>query len=141
LPVFFHNADISFLLKRKTQYKKWICSEISRYSFIPGNLNVVFCSDAYLLGINQQYLRHNYYTDIVTFNYNTDKVISGDLYISLDRVRDNAISLKSDFLLELNRVVIHGILHLIGFDDCTAQLKEEIHKKEDEALLRFFDFN
>lgn len=119
--------------------KNWIYSEIKSEAFFPGEINIVFCSDAYLLEINKKYLNHNFYTDIITFNFNKDRIISGDLYISIERVTDNAKQFNIDFYTELRRVIIHGILHLLGFDDNSTELKIQIHKREDEALDRLND--
>lgn len=114
----------------KNQVKFLILNEL----YIPGDISVIFCSDEYLLGINKQYLNHNYYTDIVTFNYVEDSVISGDLFISLDRVRENAETFESKFVVELYRVVFHGVLHLIGYNDKTDAEKIQMRQKEDYYL-------
>jgi probable rRNA maturation factor len=137
LSVFFHSTDISFILKRKNLFKKWIYSEINLHSCISGEINIIFCSDKYLLKINRDYLNHDYYTDIITFNYNTENIISGDLYISLERVMENSSNFNTDLLEEISRVIIHGILHLFGYDDDSEKRKSAIHKLEDEAINRF----
>ena len=136
MPVTFHSADLSFNLKNKRILRNWIVSEIVRSGFKPGQINLIFCSDEYLLEINRKYLSHDYYTDIITFNYNEDNFISGDLFISIDRVCENAENFKSTVQTELCRVIIHGILHLFGYLDNTALLKKAIHDKEDDALNR-----
>ena len=99
-----------------------------------GDISIIFCSDNYLLDINKQYLNHNYYTDIVTFDYGEKSVISGDLFISVDRVKENAIVFSTTFPRELFRVVFHGILHLIGYNDKTEEEKKEMRFKEDYYL-------
>ncbi len=99
-----------------------------------GEITVVFCSDDYLLKINEQYLNHNYYTDIVTFDYVENSVISGDLFISVDRVNENASQLGVNFDEELYRVIFHGILHLCGFKDKTNAEKRLMREKEDFYL-------
>ena len=100
-----------------------------------GELNFIFCNDQYLLEINQQYLNHNTYTDIITFNHSDDKgTIEGDIFISLDRVAENSSTLDIPFELELHRVMIHGVLHLVGYSDKTTPQKNEMRKKEDESL-------
>jgi len=137
LPVSFHSADITFILKEKSKFRKWIISEIIRINHKPGYLNLIFCSDDYLLDINRKYLNHDYYTDIITFNYNDDKRISGDLFISIDRIKENASNFNTNFHHELQRVVIHGILHLLGHSDNSNLLKKKIHEIEDEAMSRF----
>lgn len=99
-----------------------------------GIVSLIFCSDNYLLDINKNYLNHNYYTDIITFNYVEDKVISGDLFISIDRVKENAIEFDTIFENELYRVIFHGILHLIGYNDKTREEKRVMREKEDLYL-------
>lgn len=99
-----------------------------------GDITLVFCSDNYLLDINKQYLNHDYYTDIVTFDYGENSVISGDLFISIDRVKENADIFNTSFQRELFRVVFHGILHLIGYNDKTEEEKREMRYKEDYYL-------
>jgi probable rRNA maturation factor len=140
LPVIFNSTDVKFNLKDKIILKNWIYSEIKSNSHLPGQINIIFCSDEYLLEINQKYLNHDYYTDIITFNYNEDLIVSGDLYISIDRVKENANNFKIETRDELSRVIIHGILHLLGYEDYSPELKKLIHDKEDEALKRFSSF-
>ena len=137
MPVFFHFTDAHFNLKEKNSFKKWINSEILRNPYKTGRINIIFCSDDYLLEINRKHLDHDYYTDIITFNFNDGKIISGDLFISVDRIKENSLVFKSDFKDELKRVIIHGVLHLLGNDDHTTDLKRKIHVLEDEALSRF----
>ena len=107
-------------------------------SFAPrgekSRLHIIFCSDDYLLDINKKYLNHDYFTDIITFNYNENNTIIGDLFISVDRVKENAKELKVDFNNELFRVIIHGVLHLCGYNDKTQDQLKEIRTKEDEFL-------
>ena len=99
-----------------------------------GELTVVFCSDNYLLEVNRKFLQHDYYTDIITFDYSEGETISGDLLVSTERVFENALDLGVDFKLELRRVLVHGVLHLIGYDDKTEALKTKIRNKEDYYL-------
>ena len=135
--VTFHSADLTFNLKGKNTFRKWIISEINRTQLLPDKINIIFCSDAYLLEINRKYLNHDYYTDIITFNYNEKNKISGDLFISIERIEENAKKFETSFNSELKRVIIHGILHLLGFYDNSDILKNEMHKREDDALARF----
>jgi rRNA maturation RNase YbeY len=100
----------------------------------PGEISVIFCSDNYLLKINEQYLNHNYYTDIVTFNYVENSVISGDLFISVHRVDENANQMGVNFNEELYRVMFHGMLHLCGYNDKTNAEKKVMREKEDFYL-------
>ena len=137
MPIFFHTADISFNLKKKNIFKKWIYSEIEAYKLFPGRINIILCSDNYILEINKKYLNHNYFTDIITFNYNEGNVISGDLYIGLERVKDNSEIFNSGFFDEISRVIIHGIFHLIGFDDNTDESRENMRELENKSLKRF----
>ena len=99
-----------------------------------GDITIIFCSDDYLLSINKQYLNHDYYTDIITFDYVDENRISGDLFISLDRVRENAAKFKVEMKKELFRVVFHGILHLVGYKDKTKEEQAVMRKKEDFYL-------
>ncbi|WP_346855982.1 rRNA maturation RNase YbeY [uncultured Draconibacterium sp.] len=99
-----------------------------------GTISVIFCSDKYLLEINKQYLDHHYYTDIITFDYVEENVISGDLFISLDRINENANEYLTTFIRELYRVVFHGVLHLIGYNDKTDKEQEEMTEKENYYL-------
>lgn len=133
----FHSADLVFILKGKNAYRKWINSEILRESFRLGEISFIFCSDDYLLEINKKYLNHDYYTDIITFNYNENNKLSGDVFISVDRIRENALSFNVEFVYELKRVMIHGVLHLMGLDDNSTILKNKMHFRENEALSRF----
>lgn len=102
-----------------------------------GEISIIFCDDEYLLKINKNYLDHNYYTDIITFDYSDNNVLSGDLFISVDRVKQNAGTYQKTLKNELFRVIIHGILHLSGYDDKTDEEKMEMRNKEDFYLIKF----
>jgi rRNA maturation RNase YbeY len=102
-----------------------------------GEISVVFCSDDYLLDMNTQYLNHDYYTDIITFDYSDNKIVSGDLFISFDRVKENAISYAVPTIYELCRVIYHGILHLCGYNDKSEEEKLTMRGKENEYLDLF----
>lgn len=119
-----------------SRISKWIKEVILRHGAKCGNVSIVFCDDEYLLKLNREFLNHDYYTDIISFPLSTT-CVEGELYISLDRVKDNANALGSDFEMELLRVIIHGILHLIGFKDVTAKQKAEMRTKEEEALTHY----
>jgi probable rRNA maturation factor len=121
----------------KSKISDWIRKVVRREGGSLGSLNVVFCSDGYLLNINRNYLKHDYLTDIITFDYSEGKKLSGEIYISIDRVRDNANGLKLPFEIELRRVVIHGVLHLLGYKDKSASQKKAIRNKEDDCLSLF----
>ena len=99
-----------------------------------GDISVIFCSDEYLLKMNKEYLDHDYYTDIITFDYVEGNVISGDLFISLDRIAENAKTFDTTLLKELYRVVFHGVLHLVGYKDKTDDEEREMRKKENYYL-------
>lgn len=135
--IYFYNEDIDFPIIDTTKYIDWIERIIHFHGKQTGEVSFVFCSDPYLLQINKEYLNHDYFTDIITFNYNADNELSGDIFISLDTVRDNAIEYKVSFCDELRRVIIHGILHLVGFDDKTKVQKQIMRQKEEEAMNMF----
>lgn len=139
MSLFFHSEDISFDLKFKRKTKKWIYTVISLYNRVPGNLNIIFCSDNYLLSINKQYLNHNYFTDVVTFDLSENTEISGDIFISIDKIKENAKEWNTTESNELLRVIIHGILHLLGFNDDTEENRENMRHLEDKALSLWED--
>jgi len=112
----------------------WLSKVCKVHNRILGEINVVFCSDEYLLEMNREHLNHDFYTDIITFDFYEDKIV-GDLFISVDRVRENAANLKVEFQNELNRVVVHGTLHLLGYKDKSKTEEEKMRSLEDEALL------
>ena len=131
----FTNHQISLLLKDKLLLKTFLPTIFIEEGWEFKSLSYIFCSDQYLLQLNQKYLKHNTYTDILTFTLSgTSLPIVSEIYISIDRVRENAQELNLSFTDELHRVMIHGILHLCGYSDHTPQLKEKIHKKEDYYL-------
>jgi len=114
----------------------WIKKVLSKHSVSNADLGYVFVSDEFLLKMNQEYLNHDFYTDIITFNYNEENSLAGEMYVSLDRVRENAKDFAGgDFDRELSRVIIHGVLHLIGFDDQTGDDEAKI-REEEEVCLR-----
>ena len=130
----FHNEDIKFNLKNKRLLKSWIKDSTQNENCSVGNLTYVFCSDEHLLNMNKEHLNHNYYTDIITFSYNVEKQISGDFFISIDRVDENANQQNNKFTDELHRVLIHGVLHLVGYNDKTDLQQAEMTSKEDYYL-------
>jgi len=116
-------------------FRLWITEITKQHNKQIGELNYIFCSDEYILGINKEHLNHNYYTDIITFNYNVGDVISGDVFISYDTIMSNADEFSNRSIKdELDRVIIHGVLHLIGFNDKTDLDQYEMTKQEDLAL-------
>lgn len=126
--------DIRFTYKNKLANNRWLKmvagSEIRKI----GDINVIFCSDNYILDVNMKYLQHDYFTDIITFDYCEGKVLSGDLFISVDSVSENSIEFGTDFEEELHRVIVHGVLHLIGYDDHTEEDKKVMRQKENYYL-------
>jgi len=134
---FFHE-DIPPLFQDETFVKNKLTDVILKESFSIKSLSFIFCTDDYLFNINAKYLNHFYYTDVITFdNSESPQVIDGDIFISIDRIFENASVYNSLFLSELYRVMVHGILHLIGFDDKTPQLKSLMREKEDFYLSLF----
>ena len=125
---------ITFEFKNKLQNNRWLrfvaSSEVRKLQ----NINIIFCSDNYILDVNMKYLQHDYFTDIITFDYCEDDYLSGDLFISIDSVRDNADFYGTEFQDELNRVIVHGILHLVGYDDHTEEEQKVMRSKEDYYL-------
>ncbi len=111
-----------------------ICVVEDKYE---GDINVVFCNDEYLLQLNMLHLNHSYYTDVITFDYSEDKTISGDIFISIDRVKENAQEFSVTFFNELCRVIVHGVLHLCGYKDKTEEDNRLMRKKEDECLFLY----
>jgi probable rRNA maturation factor len=130
----FHSEYPGFKLHATTIRRGWIEDVIIAEKKKTGPLQFVFCSDDYLLDINVRYLDHDYYTDIITFDYSSGKIVSGDLFISIDRVKENALTLKQPFETELSRVLIHGVLHLLGYTDKGRIPQAEMRKKEDKYL-------
>jgi len=136
MPINFFTEDSSFTLKNKRKLKYWIQDTVQLENCKTGEINYIFTSDKYLLNINKQYLSHNYYTDIITFNYCENKVINGDIYISIDTVKNNSTRFAVTFNEELNRVMIHGVLHLLGYDDHNEKEKSQMREKENYYLER-----
>lgn len=115
-------------------YESWLSKVTVIEKKEMGDITLIFCSDEYLLKINQEYLDHDYYTDIITFDYSEDNVVSGDLFISVDRVAENAQINKVDFMNEFNRVIVHGVLHLCGYKDKSEEDEKLMRSKENEML-------
>jgi rRNA maturation RNase YbeY len=133
----FQNLSISFKLKEKTKIKLWIKTIIDKEKHTLGTINYMFCNDDELLEINLKHLNHNTLTDIITFDYTEDKKISSDIFISVDRVLENAKKFEVTFEEELRRVMIHGVLHLCGYKDKSKPDAELMRKKENWALKLF----
>ena len=123
----YFQEDIRFELKQKMLNNRWLKMVAGSEMRQLGAINIIFCSDNYILDVNMKYLQHDYFTDIITFDYCEKNVLSGDLFISIDSVRENAQFYGTEFADELNRVMVHGLLHLIGYDD---------HSEADIAVMR-----
>ena len=130
----FHSEDVDFHLVNEKKTIKWIKDSIKNETKIVGEISYIFCSDEYLHKMNLEYLNHNSFTDIITFDYTEGNNVSGDIFISIDRVKENAVKFKTIFENELSRVIIHGVLHLIGYKDKSIQDKEQMRSKEDFYL-------
>ena len=132
--------DVSLPKIQKRKITKWIRETIISERKIPGDISFIFCSDNYLLEVNRQYLNHDYYTDIITFDYVENNVISGDIFISCDRVKENSLVFNTGFENELSRIIVHGVLHLLGYKDKSKKDKQLMTRKEDfylEMLLKY----
>ena len=131
----FFNQEVKYTLKNKTQIRNWINEVITTEGFALEELNFILCSDEYLLRINQQFLNHDTYTDVITFDNSEElKTILGDIFISIERIQENAKTFKGTVAEELCRVMIHGTLHLLGYKDKSKSDKTLMTQKEDQAL-------
>jgi rRNA maturation RNase YbeY len=118
------------------QVERWIRAVAAQYGNAVGELNYIFCDDEKILAVNLEFLQHDYYTDIITFDYTTRTRVNGDIYISLDTVASNAEQVGAPFLHELHRIIIHGLLHLTGQADKTPETKAQMTAKEEDALKK-----
>lgn len=134
MSVRFFPLETKFELTHKRSLNRWVKSIVALHLFKCGDINFIFTNNDKILEVNRQFLNHDYYTDIITFNYNQHKFISGDIYISIDTVLSNAQIYHVSLHEELHRVMIHGILHLIGFNDKTKKEKEIMQQQEDICL-------
>ncbi|GGX19734.1 rRNA maturation RNase YbeY [Aquimarina muelleri] len=132
---FYYETDIEF--KNETFLIKWINSVILSEKKTEGEINFIFCNDEYLLKINQEFLNHDTYTDIISFDNTLGNQLNGDIFISIDRVRDNAIEFNVQEEEETRRVIIHGILHFCGYKDKSKEEESLMRSKENEKLLMF----
>lgn len=140
----FFSEDIRFDLKNKRKISAWLKAVAAENAYVIGDMNYIFCSDDYLLDINKQFLGHDYYTDIITFDNSEDYLlekgrpgVSADIYISLDTVKANGQEYGDGFERELKRVIVHGLLHLIGYDDVTPAKQKKMRAAENHALDLF----
>ena len=139
MAVSFHSENVNFPPIKKRTTAKWIRTVAENHGRQVGEISYLFCDDAKILEINRQYLQHDFYTDIITFDYSENNIISGDISISLDTVRSNSQKYQTEFIEELNRVIIHGILHLCGLNDHSKAEQETMRSAENSALLLLRD--
>jgi rRNA maturation RNase YbeY len=133
--ILYNNIDIKYTLKAKNKIKEWILKSLEEEKKGVNFISFNFCSDAYILELNNSSLKHNYYTDIITFELNQEnEEIEGDIYISIDRVKDNAKVLNESIINELHRVIIHGVLHLCGYKDKSSKESKMMRDKENYYL-------
>ncbi len=131
----FFEEDVKLNLPQKSKYKAWIKNTVSKEGAKIQELNFIFCSDEYLKEVNVTYLQHDYFTDIITFdNSENPGLLEGDIFISTDRIKENSQDFKSTFEEELRRVIIHGVLHLLGFKDKSDAEQQQMRQKENEYL-------
>lgn len=138
MAILFHEDLIRSGLKDKRNIKSWITSVITKENLKAGNINIIFLGDEELRRINIDFLSHDYYTDIITFDYSEGIILSGDIYISVDRVKENAEKFNVTYDNELLRVIIHGILHLIGYKDSSESEKKTMRFLEDKCLRDYY---
>lgn len=131
------NYETNFQLDNETQFSDWISKVILSESKKEGDINYVFCDDEYILEINKQYLDHDYYTDIISFDYSVGNELNGDIFVSIERVKENATDFNATFDEELKRVIIHGILHYCGYKDKSEEDEALMRSKEDEKTKMF----
>jgi rRNA maturation RNase YbeY len=135
LAIHFHEKEASAAIKNKTLLKKWLTELIVLEQAEPGQINIIFTSDDQLLELNRKYLSKETLTDIITFDYVDNEVIGGDLFISIPRVRENADKFSVSYKNELKRVIVHGILHLLGYDDKNEKQKSRMKQMENKYLV------
>ena len=132
--IHFSTDQVEMPALNQTKIQRWIRAVAADYGFSVGEIHYIFCSDEKELEVNRTFLQHDYYTDVITFDYSTEDVINGDIFISLDTVRSNAEEVGADFKEELMRIIIHSVLHLTGQADKTPETKAEMTRKENLAL-------
>lgn len=137
--IHFHNDNICMPQLNFPQVERWIRAVAADYGFSVGELNYIFCNDEKILAVNQKFLQHDYFTDVITFDYSTPTRVNGDIYISIDTVATNAEQLQVPFLHELHRIIIHGLLHLTGQSDKTPETKAQMTAKEENAIKKIIN--
>jgi len=134
--IIFNSDSIEMPALDERKVNRWIRAVAADYGFAVGNINYIFCSDERELAINREFLEHDYYTDVITFDYSTESTLNGDIFISLDTVRSNSEMVGVSFEQELHRILIHGVLHLTGQGDKTPETKAQMTEKENNALAK-----
>lgn len=140
MAISFSTYDVSYDIREKSKIIKWIVEVIENEGFKVGDINFIFCSDEYILQTNRKFLNHDYTTDIISFDYSSRRKISGDIIISIPTVTQNAERFSVSFYQEILRVIVHGVLHLMGYKDGTDDEKEKMRQAENLSLL-FFETN
>ncbi|MDO5570153.1 MAG: rRNA maturation RNase YbeY [Bacteroidales bacterium] len=130
----FYAQDVTLPNIKKNETKEWIKKVAQKYDMKVGDVSYIFCNDEKILEVNNEFLKHDYYTDIITFDYTEGNKIGGDIFISLDTVKSNAEQFQQEYDQEIHRVIIHGILHLCGIDDQSPEQRANMISKENEAL-------
>jgi len=139
--IWFFNEGVNYTLKNKKKLRKWIIDSIMAENYQPGIINIIFCSDKELIAINKKYLEKDYLTDVITFDMSEiESEVSGDIFISVERVRENAKRFSQSIEKEMNRIVIHGVLHLVGYNDSSKEEKQLMVVKENFYLTRLNKF-
>ena len=139
MPITFDSDNIEFPNIKKRETSAWIKKIANSYNKKVGNVGYLFCNDEKILEINRQYLDHDFYTDIISFDYSEGDIISGDIFISLDTVRSNSQKYNTDYKEELHRVIIHGVLHLCGLDDKMEEDANHMREAENSALKQLYN--
>ena len=132
----FTSEDIAMPALDERKVGKWIRAVAAEYGYAVGNINYIFCSDERELEVNRAFLGHDYYTDVITFDYSTSQTLNGDIFISLETVQSNAEMVGEPYEKELRRIIIHGVLHLTGQGDKTPETKIQMTEKEEKALAK-----
>jgi probable rRNA maturation factor len=130
----YYCEDTKFIFKNKLANNRWLKLVAGSEIKTLGDISIIFCSDNYILDVNVRFLNHDYFTDVITFDYCEGNKLSGDLFISIDSVRENAVEFGTEFDEELHRVIVHGLLHLVGYDDHTPEEQKVMRAKEDYYL-------
>ncbi|MDR0437739.1 MAG: rRNA maturation RNase YbeY [Bacteroidales bacterium] len=134
----FFSEQTNFTIKNKNKIREWLFQIICQNKKSIGEINIIFCSDEYLLKLNEQYLNHNTFTDIITFDFVEDKIISGDIFISVDQMKENAKMFHVKQSIETHRLIAHGVLHLLGYKDKSPKAKKIMTAQEERALEWWF---